>query len=98
VHPPFGPAPTHPRTPLPCLPPQLLRLLLVCLCEPLYQKTEAYAAFNSRLTAVATSPDCPYAAPLFFSLLNTVLGFDPVGWGLPYGGWVGRASRSCYPL
>lgn len=38
------------------------------------------------LSKVATTSDCPHAAPLFYSLMNTVLSFDPVGWGLPMGG------------
>jgi len=34
---------------------------------------------------VATASDCPNAAALFYSLVNTVFGFDPVGWVLPLG-------------
>jgi hypothetical protein len=64
----------------------VLRLLLTTLCDPLYQRADAHQSTSSRWLAVATSPDCPHASALFYSLMNTVLGFDPVGWGLPYGG------------
>ena len=30
--------------------------------------------------------DVPYAEIVFDSLLNVVLGYDPIGWGVPYGG------------
>ena len=33
---------------------------------------------------VAVSVSCPLAPTLFYSLLNTALSYDPVGWGVPY--------------
>lgn len=30
--------------------------------------------------------DAPFAAELFFSLLSVIVSYDPVGWGVPYGG------------
>ena len=30
--------------------------------------------------------DVPYGEIVFDSLMNVVLGYDPVGWGVPYGG------------
>jgi len=44
-----------------------------------------------RWMAVACAADAPNASTLFFSLLNTVLGYDPVGMGIPYGGVVGTS-------
>lgn len=32
----------------------------------------------------AVSPKFPKAPTLFFSLLNTIISFDPVGWGVPW--------------
>ena len=40
----------------------------------------------NRMLAAAISPDCPYAPTLFYSLLNAVISYDPVGWGVPYAG------------
>lgn len=82
---------------------QVLRLVLTCLCDPLFHKASSEASPSpvcpppvSRWLSVATSADCPHAASLFYSLLNTVVGFDPVGWGLPYARYAnksGPASR-----
>src|SRR5690606_26499275 len=38
----------------------------------------------SRFLNVFTSDVCPFAPSLFYSLLNTVLTYDPVGLGVPY--------------
>jgi len=43
--------------------------------------------------AVTCSADAPNAPALFFSLLNTVLGYDPIGIGIPYGGVVGGSIQ-----
>lgn len=48
---------------------------------------------------IAASPqrfspqDVPFSAPLFCSLTNLILNFDPIGWGLPYGATVSRAGE-----
>ena len=63
----------------------MLRLLLAALCDPLYQSAERFDPIKSQWLRVATALDVPNAALLFYSLLNVTLGFDPVGFGLPYG-------------
>lgn len=62
----------------------VLRLLIVSFCDSLYQNADSYDSCRSYWLEVATSVDSPYAEIVCFSLLNTVLGYDPVGWGVPY--------------
>lgn len=64
---------------------EVLRLLLGALCDPLYQSAEDFNPTKSRWLAVATALDVPNAELLFYSLMNATLGFDPVGFGMPYG-------------
>lgn len=63
---------------------ELLRLLIVCMSQPLYVDTGSGASARCPLYETAISPDCPMLPTLFFSLINTVVTFDPEGWGLPY--------------
>ena len=42
--------------------------------------------FLSPWLEIATSVDVPYGEVVFDSLINVLLGYDPVGWGVPYGG------------
>jgi hypothetical protein len=64
---------------------EILRLMLAAYCDSLYQSPESYDNCASYWLEVATSADVPYSEIAFYSLMNTVLGYDPVGWGLPYG-------------
>ena len=66
----------------------ILRLMIVAFSGPLYQNPDAYDPCSSLWLEVATSADAPYAEIAFYSLMNTVLGYDPVGWGLPYSGLI----------
>lgn len=63
---------------------ELLRLLSVLCSGVLYAAPDAARPARSRFLDAATSPHCPFAPSLFFSLLNTVLSYDPVGMGVPY--------------
>lgn len=56
---------------------ELLRLLLAASCDPLYSPADEYNPLASRWLAVATAADAPNAICLFYSLLNTILSYDP---------------------
>ena len=64
---------------------EILRLMLTSYCDSLYQSPNTYDSCASYWLEVATSADVPYSEIAFNSLMNTVLGYDPVGWGVPYG-------------
>lgn len=107
---------------------EILRLMLVLLCGPLYYLPDASSPVrscasglhsahhpptpplstlvSSRVSLLCTttvgplvcavqardrfctefvSPRRPLLPTLFYSLLNSVLAYDPVGWGIPYG-------------
>jgi len=63
----------------------VLRLMIAAFCDSLYQSADCYDSCASMWLEVATSADAPYAEIVFYSLMNTVLGYDPIGWGVPYG-------------
>jgi hypothetical protein len=56
---------------------EVLRLLLSALCDPLFSPADEYNPLASRWLAVATAADAPNSVCLFYSLLNTVLSYDP---------------------
>ena len=60
---------------------EVLRLLLAACCDPLFSPADEYNPIASRWLAVATAADAPNATSLFYSLLNTVLTFDPANVG-----------------
>lgn len=62
---------------------EVLRLMLAACCDPLFSPADEYNPLASRWLSVATAADAPNASCLFYSLLNTVLSFDPAqGLGL----------------
>lgn len=65
---------------------EVLALLMTCFSSILYQTAETCSQWKDRFLEVATAPDCPFAPTLFYSLLNIVVSYDPVGWGVPYAG------------
>uniref|UniRef100_A0A7S3JVS4 HID1 domain-containing protein n=1 Tax=Aureoumbra lagunensis TaxID=44058 RepID=A0A7S3JVS4_9STRA len=65
---------------------EILRLLLTALCEPLYQSADTYDPWHSRWLATATAHDLPNARLIFASLTNIIFSYDPIGYGVPYGG------------
>ncbi|KAG7399055.1 cell wall biogenesis protein [Phytophthora boehmeriae] len=65
---------------------EVLALLLTCFSSILYQTAETCNQWKDRFLEVATAPECPFAPTLFYSLLNIVVSYDPVGWGVPYAG------------
>ena len=56
---------------------EVLRLLLAATCDPLFCTPEDYNPLLSRWLAITTAADAPNATCLFYSLLNTVLSFEP---------------------
>jgi len=64
---------------------EVLRLLIACMSEPLYQSPDGFDPYCSRWQQIATSASEPLVPTLFASLINTVTSFDPYGWGVPYG-------------
>uniref|UniRef100_A0A7S4EEW3 HID1 domain-containing protein n=1 Tax=Pseudo-nitzschia australis TaxID=44445 RepID=A0A7S4EEW3_9STRA len=60
---------------------EVLRLLLSTCCDPLFSPADEYNPIASRWLAVATAADAPNSVCLFYSLLNTVLTFDPANVG-----------------
>ena len=68
----------------------ILRVLIAIFSDALYQSPSTYDCCASLWLEVATSVDAPYADILFYSLINVVLGYDPMGWGVPYGNLVAK--------
>ncbi|KAL9179792.1 hypothetical protein ACHAXT_007762 [Thalassiosira profunda] len=61
---------------------EVLRLLLAACSDPLFSPADEYNPLASRWMSVAVAADSPNAPCLFYSLLNTVLGYNPSGSGL----------------
>uniref|UniRef100_M4BPB3 HID1 domain-containing protein n=1 Tax=Hyaloperonospora arabidopsidis (strain Emoy2) TaxID=559515 RepID=M4BPB3_HYAAE len=72
---------------------EVLALLLTCFSSILYQKAETCSKWKDRFLEVATAPECPFVPTLFYSLLNIVVAYDPVGWGVPYAGSIVSDDR-----
>lgn len=56
---------------------EVLRLLLASCCDPLFSPADEYNPLASRWLAVAVAVDAPNGVCLFYSLLNTILSYDP---------------------
>ena len=56
---------------------EVLRLLLSSCSDPLFSPADEYNPLASRWMAVAVASDAPNAPCLFYSLLNTVISYDP---------------------
>nr|CAD7439642.1 unnamed protein product [Timema bartmani] len=63
---------------------ELLKLLLTCFSETMYQPPVDLHNAPNRWIQFFTCPENRHALPLFTSLLNTVCAYDPVGLGVPY--------------
>ncbi|TDH74369.1 hypothetical protein CCR75_001460 [Bremia lactucae] len=72
---------------------EVLALLLTCFSSILYQTAVKCNQWKDRFLEVATAPDCPFAPTLFYSLLNIIVSYDPVGWGVPYAGSIVSDDR-----
>ncbi|KAL7550976.1 hypothetical protein ACHAWF_014186 [Thalassiosira exigua] len=56
---------------------EVLRLLLAACSDPLFSPADEYNPLASRWMSVAVAADAPNAPCLFYSLLNTVISYDP---------------------
>lgn len=66
---------------------EVLRLLLAACSDPLFSPADEYNPLASRWMSVAVAADAPNASCLFYSLLNTVVSYDPSNssfGGVPY--------------
>mmetsp|Transcript_19013 Transcript_19013/g.31170 ORF Transcript_19013/g.31170 Transcript_19013/m.31170 type:complete len:747 (-) Transcript_19013:439-2679(-) len=63
---------------------EVLRLLLVMGCQTLYFLPQDYSLPRNRWLEYLTCETFPHGKELFYSLLNVVVSYDPVGWGTPY--------------
>ena len=66
---------------------EVLRLLLATCSDPLFSPADEYNPLASRWMSVAVASDAPNAPCLFYSLLNTVISYDPSNssfGGVPY--------------
>ena len=72
----------------------LLRLLLATLAQPLYEQAATLDLQQQSLLNHVVSGAHRNAIPLVWSLINLLCGYDPVGWGVPYGQvWVPDYQR-----
>ncbi|KRY56134.1 Protein HID1 [Trichinella britovi] len=64
---------------------ELLRLLLTCLSDVMYQSNAAIqSGYENFWLTNFTSAENRHVLPLFTSLMNVVFSYDPIGYGLPY--------------
>ncbi|XP_017777930.1 PREDICTED: protein HID1 [Nicrophorus vespilloides] len=63
---------------------ELLKLLLTCFSETMYNPPVDISQSPNKWIAYLTSAENRHALPMFTSLLNTVCAYDPVGLGVPY--------------
>lgn len=63
---------------------ELLLLLLTCFSETMFKLPNDSDLCPNRWIQYLTSAENRHALPMFTSLLNTVLAYDPVGMGVPY--------------
>lgn len=69
---------------------EALRLLLAGSCGDVFHSYDSFLTASNPWLKMACSNEAPYAEALFFSLMNTVLGYDPVGWGLPFSSYISK--------
>ncbi|CAM9779787.1 unnamed protein product, partial [Hapterophycus canaliculatus] len=55
---------------------EVMRLLLVLMCEPLFQPNVGFDPSASRFAEEVCRADAPFAAELFFSLLSVIVTYD----------------------
>lgn len=72
---------------------EVLHCVLACLSGPLFQSSEEYQESPPEWLLRFTGGDVPNTANLFCSLMSTVFSYDPVGWGVPYGGYLVSGSE-----
>lgn len=63
---------------------ELLKLLLTCFSETMYNPPVDLTISPNRWIQYLTSAENRHALPMFTSLLNIVCAYDPIGLGVPY--------------
>ncbi|KAF7989102.1 hypothetical protein HCN44_007412 [Aphidius gifuensis] len=63
---------------------ELLKLLLTCFSETMYNPPSDLSETPNKWIQYLTGSDNRHALPMFTSLLNTVCAYNPVGLGVPY--------------
>eukprot|EP00002_Diphylleia_rotans_P024026 TRINITY_DN4736_c0_g1_i1.p1 TRINITY_DN4736_c0_g1~~TRINITY_DN4736_c0_g1_i1.p1 ORF type:complete len:674 (-),score=116.77 TRINITY_DN4736_c0_g1_i1:623-2644(-) len=66
----------------------VVRALLACLSDQMYCKTETVLMNSSPWVFYFTTNILEKADDVFESLMNVILRYDPVGWGIPYSSYV----------
>jgi len=56
---------------------EVLRLLLAACCDPLFSPADEYNPLASRWLSIAVAADAPNIICLFYSLLNTIISYEP---------------------
>jgi len=72
---------------------EVLRCLLACLSGPLFQTAEDYQEHPPTWLLRFSGGEVCHTANFFCSLMSTVFSYDPVGWGMPYGGYFASGSE-----
>lgn len=72
---------------------EVLRCLLACLSGPLFRTVDEYQDNASPWLLWFTGGKVVNTANLFCSLMATAFSYDPVGWGMPYGGHFARGCE-----
>jgi len=63
---------------------EVLRCLLVLFSEALYRAPSETGSYVNKWLDIVACNTSFHSLALFYSLLNTALSYDPVGWGMPY--------------
>eukprot|EP00931_Biecheleriopsis_adriatica_P063088 TRINITY_DN38161_c0_g1_i1.p1 TRINITY_DN38161_c0_g1~~TRINITY_DN38161_c0_g1_i1.p1 ORF type:complete len:796 (-),score=179.95 TRINITY_DN38161_c0_g1_i1:43-2430(-) len=66
---------------------EVLRCILACLSAPLFQSAAEYQERPPLWLQHFTGGNTCHTANIFCSLMSTVFAYDPVGRGVPYGGY-----------
>ena len=66
----------------------VLKTLCLVLSADIYKTQEELEHSRNRLLVELCVDDFEYRDVLFYSLINSVLAYDPVGWGIPYGSMI----------
>merc|ERR1719382_331526 len=71
----------------------VLRCVLACLSGPLFQAADDYQEKPPAWLLRFTGGEVCHTANLFCSLMSMVFSYDPVGWGVPYGGYFASGTE-----
>eukprot|EP00741_Cyanophora_paradoxa_P025255 tig00000361_g24374.t1 len=77
---------------------EVLKLLLVCCSKNLYLSPDQLLdpKTPNKWLEAATSPGCPNTDKLLRSMLNTIVSYDPVGWGVPFNSVFADPPEACF--